>query len=149
MKVSLKESKPRDILKFQERDREGFTYVTLVESSGGDGFYMYYSNEYGVPSKSERIYHTNMIFTDDLEKVGELPEEELVKYECFGIEYHESTEYEWINEQLGDLGPKYQIFSKNCTPALEQEFENNEEANNHYANKILVNKFIKNLSNKK
>lgn len=148
MKVSLDDLKPRDIIQFQENDREGLTFVTLVENSGGDGFYMYYSDKNGLP-KSDRIFHTNMIFTDDLEKIGELSEKELVKYECLGIEYHESTEHDWINEQLADLGPKYQIFAENCTPALEQEFENNEDVNNHYANKILVNKFIKNLSNKK
>lgn len=145
MKVLLEDLKPRDIIKYQERDKDEATFVTIVEKSQGTGFYMYYSNKVG-DSKSERIYHTNMIFTDDLEKVGELPEDSLVKNECLGETYFESTEHEWINEQLSDLGPKYQIFSKHCTPALQQEFENNEAINNHHANKILVNKFIKNLT---
>lgn len=141
MKVSLNDLKPRDIIKYKDRNNEDYSYVAIVEYSTL-GFYMYYCDEHGVPL-SERIFHTNIIFTDDLEKVGELEESDLVEKTCLGYKYYESTAYDWINLQLCNLGPKYKIFSENASTREKNKYARNEDQNYHTENTLLVDKFIK------
>ena len=140
--LSIKELKPRDIISYVSNS--GVKYCTIIEKSVGSGFYMYYSDNHGNPTQEE-IYHTNMIFEEEVEKVGELDDSLLVENRYEGFSWYESSEYEWINEQLSSVGQKYKVFSHYASPADIQYFENNESRNAHRENRLFVNKFIQKL----
>lgn len=146
--IDKKKAQAGDIIKVTGMVVAGNTrddfHFTVIELNGKTGFYLYYSNANGKPTDkgNMNVAHSNSIFIDSFEKVGEM---NFHVGKIKGMEYT-ITGIDHVDNQMSALGNAYKIFAEYAPRAVQAEFEKNQDYNNHAKNRELISDFLAHMS---